>query len=85
MKTPNNTYQMNYNLANNFDGGNTPSNPQRSDPFKKEEGDNDMTRIRPGIHEPEKNDPTKIDIPNMPPAPSPGEDQPGQKEFIQIF
>ena len=53
--------------------------PHRSDPFRKEEDDNDYTRIKPGVTDPEKNDPTRIDIPGLPKVPSPGEDQPGKE------
>ena len=73
-------------------GRQTPHQSQKNDPFKQEEGDNDATRIRPGVNEPQKNDPTKIDnptpptIPTPPITPGPGPDPsepPGQTNYIK--
>lgn len=50
-----------------------PGRPHRNDPFRKEE-ESDPTRIRPGVNEPSKIDPTRIEIlPMIPAIPSPGQ------------
>jgi hypothetical protein len=55
--------------------GEKEKNPNTVDPTKQDERDNDPTRVRPSVSEPDKNDPNQPETPGVPQPPKPGSEK----------